>query len=78
MDLKREMMIDIDGMECCILDVQDIDGRKYIYVSEIVDEDITGNFYVYEVVNKEFEKITNSDDLKRILPIFIQSMSEVK
>lgn len=79
MNFKQGMMINIDDIECCVLDTQVIGEKTYIYVAEIVDEDITENFYVYLVNSKnEFEKVTNSNDLKNILPIFIQSMSDNK
>lgn len=77
MTYKQGMMINIDGMDCCVLDSQEISNETYIYVAEIVDEDITNNFYVYKIVSEEkFEKITNSDDLKNLLPLFVESIEE--
>ena len=39
------------------------------------DGDITDNFYVYRITDK-IKKVVNSDELKNILPVFIQKMSE--
>ena len=77
MTYNQGTMVNIEGMDCCVLDSQIINEVNYIYVAEIVDEDITNNFYVYKVVSEEkFEKITNSDELKKILPIFVESMEK--
>ena len=77
MNLNRGMMINIEGIECCILDVQNINETTYIYVAEILDEDITENFYVYKVISEnKFEKVIDSDSLKSILPVFIESIQE--
>ena len=76
MNLENGSIIELDGMNCCVLDIQNIDNVTHIYVVEMEDDDITENFYVYRMNNNNFfEKVVNSDDLKKILPIFIQSMS---
>ena len=76
MNLENGSIIELDGMNCCVLDIQNIDNITHIYVVEMEDDDITENFYVYRMNNNNFlEKVVNSDDLKKILPIFIQSMS---
>lgn len=76
MNLENGSIIELDGMNCCILDIQNIDNITHIYVVEMEDDDISENFYVYRINNNNFfEKVVNSDDLKKILPIFIQSMS---
>ncbi|MBP3841121.1 MAG: hypothetical protein IK997_03220 [Bacilli bacterium] len=75
MGLEEGRIIEFDGMNLCILNVQKINDLDYIYVAEMVDDDITGNFYVYKIENDNIEKVINSDELKDILPIFIKSMS---
>lgn len=75
MEFKIGTMIDLDGIECCVLEQKDIGGVKYIYVAEIYDEDITENFYIYKITDNKAEKVINSEELKQILPIFIESMS---
>lgn len=76
MNLENGSIIELDGMNCCVLDIQNIDNITHIYVVEMEDDDISENFYVYRMNNNNFfEKVVNSDDLKKILPIFIQSMS---
>lgn len=75
MGLEEGQIIEFDGMNLCILNVQKINDLDYIYVAEMVDDDITGNFYVYKIENDNIEKVINSDELKDILPIFIKSMS---
>ena len=75
MGLEEGRIIEFDGMNLCILNVQKINDLDYIYVAEMVDDDITGNFYVYKIENDNIEKVINSDKLKDILPIFIKSMS---
>ena len=77
MNLENGSIIELDGMNCCVLDIQNIDNITHIYVVEMEDDDITENFYVYRMnSNNFFEKVVNSDELKVILPIFIQSMSK--
>ena len=77
MNLENGSIIELDGMNCCVLDIQNIDNVTHIYVVEMEDDDITENFYVYRMnSNNFFEKVVNSDELKVILPIFIQSMSK--
>jgi hypothetical protein len=75
MNLEIGKMIQLDGIECCVLSKQTIENIQYIYVAEMSDDDITDNFYVYRITDK-FERVVNSDELKNILPVFIQSMSE--
>ena len=75
MEFKNGQMLELDGMDVCVLDVQKINELDYIYVGEIIDDDITGNFYVYKLRNNNIEKVVNSDELKDVLPIFIESMS---
>lgn len=75
MEFKNGQMLELDGMDVCVLDVQKINELDYIYVGEIIDDDITGNFYVYKLKNNNIEKVVNSDELKDVLPIFIESMS---
>ena len=75
MNLEIGKMIQLDGIECCVLSKQTIENIQYIYVAEMSDDDITGNFYVYKIENDNIEKVINSDELKDILPIFIKSMS---
>lgn len=75
MGFQNGQMLELDGMDVCVLDVQKINELDYIYVGEIVDDDITGNFYVYKLRDNNIEKVVNSDELKDVLPIFIESMS---
>lgn len=75
MNLEIGKMIQLDGVECCILSIETIEGLQYIYVAEMFDGDITDNFYVYRITDK-IKKVVNSDELKNILPVFIQKMSE--
>jgi hypothetical protein len=75
MEFQNGQMLELDGMDVCVLDVQKINELDYIYVGEIVDDDITGNFYVYKLRDNNIEKVVNSDELKDVLPIFIESMS---
>jgi len=75
--MEKGKMLQIDGMTCCVLSSQNIGGSEYIYVAEVYDDDITEKFFVYKVTpDREYEKITNSNDLKRILPIFIDAMNK--
>ncbi len=74
MNLEIGKMIQLDGIECCVLSIQNIENMQYIYVAEMTDDDITDNFYVYRITDK-FEKVVDSDELKKVLPVFIQKMS---
>lgn len=75
MEFEKGQFLELEGMEVCILDIQKNKEIDYLYVAEISDDDITGNFYVYKIVDNKIEKVVNSDELKEVLPIFIASMS---
>ena len=76
MELDKDKIIVIDEIEYYILAEEEIKNKKYFYVAEIRDNDITGNFFVYKEDEKDIiTKITNSEELKDILPIMINSMN---
>lgn len=76
MDLDYEKKVIIDGKEFYILVETEINNEKYLYVAEIIENDITGNFYVYkEEEQGVLTKITNSEELKEVLPILINLMN---
>ena len=76
MKLDKDKIIVIDEIEYYILAEEEIKNKKYFYVAEIRDNDITGNFFVYKEDEKDIiTKITNSEELKDILPIMINSMN---
>ena len=74
--MDSENIITIDGIQYYVLAKEEIDGSNYLYVGEIHEEDITGNFYVYKEEKDSYRKITNSDELKEILPVMINAMNE--
>ncbi len=70
--MKQNEFLTLDGMECCVLVDTTVKNVRYLYVAELKDEDITGNFYLYKVVEEnKYEKVTNSEQLKSILPVVI-------
>ena len=76
MKYNEGQIIEVEGINVCVLDVENENGLDYIYAAEIVDNDITGNFYVYKVENQNIVKVTDSVELKEILPIFIGKISK--
>lgn len=76
MKYNEGQMIEVEGINVCVLDVENKNGLDYIYAAEIVDNDITGNFYVYKVENQNIVKVTDSVELKEILPLFIGKISK--
>lgn len=76
MDYNEGKILEVEGINVCVLDVENVNGLDYIYAAEIVEDDITGNFYVYKVENQKVVKVTDSNELKKTLPLFIENMSK--
>ena len=76
MNFEKGTMLELDGVECCVLEEKEVNKISYLYVAEVADDDITGNFYLYKINDKVFEKVVNSDELKAVLPAFVESMTE--
>ena len=76
MNLDTNDIIELDGITCCILLDEIINGTRYLYVSELEDEDITENFYLYKEVQGEYTRLTDSEELKKVLPSVIQLLNK--
>ena len=60
-----------------VLKTTEINGEEYSYVAKIEENDINGEFYLYrkDTVSGEYVKITNSEELKRILTLVMADMN---
>ncbi len=67
--MDQKDIIKLDGMNCYILVDELINDSRYLYVSELEDDDITENFYLYKEQGPgNYIKITDSEELKDVLP----------
>ena len=79
MSFKIGQIIETDSDRYYVLDQQDYEGEKYIYTAELDEEDdISGDFYVFKINDeaKSMNKVTDSSVLKRVLPLFINSLKK--
>ena len=62
-------ILTINNENYLVLNTVNMEGEEYSYLAKLEDDDITGEFYVYkkDANTNEYVKITNSEDLRRIL-----------
>ena len=61
--------IKVDNNDCIILTTANVENEEYLYLAKIEENDITGEFFVYQRdrLTGNLTKITDSEKLKRIL-----------
>ena len=77
-EFEREQIIEINNTDYYVVDVQIYEGETYLYLGQMEDEDILDKFYVYKYdeVNNVMVHITNSEKLKVLLRMFVDSINK--
>ena len=75
---EREQIIEINNTDYYVVDVQMYEGETYLYLGQMEDEDILDKFYVYkyDAINNVMVHITNSEKLKVLLKMFVDSINK--
>ena len=62
-------ILKINDENYLVLNTINMEGEEYSYLAKIEDDDINGEFYVYkkDKETNDYVKITNSEELKKIL-----------
>lgn len=70
--------INVDGNECIVLTTANIENDEYLYLAKIEDDDITGEFYVYQKDKNtnSYIKITDAAKLRKILLVVTANLME--
>lgn len=78
MEFEREQIIEINNTDYYVVDVQIYEGETYLYLGQMEDDDILDKFYVYKYdeVNNVMVHITNSEKLKVLLRMFVDSINK--
>ena len=78
MEFEREQIIEINNTDYYVVDVQIYEGETYLYLGQMEEEDILDKFYVYKYdeVNNVMVHITNSEKLKVLLRMFVDSINK--
>lgn len=67
----------VDGNVCTVLNTSNVEGKDYLYLAKLDEEnDITGDFFVYEknVETGELKKVTDSEELKKVLLVITSNL----
>lgn len=77
-EFEREQIIEINNTDYYVVDVQIYEGETYLYLGQMEDDDILDKFYVYKYdeVNNVMVHITNSEKLKVLLRMFVDSINK--
>lgn len=70
-------IVKVDDIVCRVLKSFSLDNDEYVYLAKWEDEDITGDFYIYKRDKSlgKFVKVTDSEELKRVLLVVISHLS---
>ena len=70
-------IVKVDDILCRVLKSFALDGEEYVYLAKWEEDDITGDFYIYKRDKSlgKFVKVTDSEELKRVLLVVISHLS---
>lgn len=67
--MNKDRIININGVDCYVVVDEVINGIKYLYLTELEEDDITEKFYVYkEQEPGNLIKVSDEEELKEVLP----------
>ena len=77
-EFVRDQIIEFYNTDYYVVVVQFYEGETYLYLGQMEDDDILDKFYVYKYdeVNNVMVHITNSEKLKVLLRMFVDSINK--
>lgn len=75
MKYNREDEISVNGVDLYVIDVIIHNGSEYIYAQEIIDDDVTGRYFVYNVTDN-MSPVTDESELKTLISLFIENIEK--
>ena len=73
MKYEKGKEIEIDGKELYIIDIVNIEDKEYIYAQEVLDDDLTDNYFVYEI-NDNPRLLEDKDRLALVLKQAVENL----
>ena len=64
----------VDGNLCTVLNTSNVEGKEYLYLAKIEEDDISGDFFVYKKEEDNLTRVTDSEELKKVLLVITANL----
>ena len=78
MTFVREQEIKIEGKDVYIIDVITYENEQYLYVQEIQDDELVGDYlvYKYDSLRNAMVHIKDEKELEKLIKLFVESINK--